>query len=122
MNDDTLIRLVTKVSFYARMSASVDSNNTEATAMSDKARGLVGKTSAAIAFMDPELLAIGQDTLEQWLDEEPRLAFLRHQARRHQRHLPPVGIDKQLLMAVLRRRGWLAVRFSGSGCLNGGRS
>jgi len=71
---DKLTRKVGKVFVYASMSSAVDTGDQQATAMSGQARGLFGQVIAALAFGRPELLAIGRETLEQWLKGEPRLA------------------------------------------------
>jgi oligoendopeptidase F len=61
------IRLGSKILFYAFMTAACDSTDTEATAMSDRSQGLFGQTMAAVSFVNPELIAMGEDTLDQWL-------------------------------------------------------
>ncbi len=63
---------------YASMSQAVDTSDTEAQGMAGQAVGLFGQASAAVAFLDPELLAIGRERLEAWMAAEPRLAAYRH--------------------------------------------
>ncbi|HQJ52146.1 MAG TPA: hypothetical protein PKW05_10265, partial [Anaerolineae bacterium] len=75
---DGLARRVGKLVFYARMSYSVDTADQGAAALQGRAMGLVGQARAAAAFVEPELLAIGQATLARWLQEEPRLAVYAH--------------------------------------------
>ncbi len=43
-----------------------------------RAQGLWGQTQAATAFADPEILAIGEETVQGWCESEPRLAPYRH--------------------------------------------
>jgi oligoendopeptidase F len=71
---DRLMRLLGKVYVYASMSSAVDTTDVQAVGMLGQAGGLYGQTMAALAFLDPELLAIGRETLDQWLTQEPRLA------------------------------------------------
>lgn len=71
---DLVLRDVMKVYFYAMMELSVDSSNPVFTGMVGRAGALYGQTAAALAFHKPELLKIGQDKLNQWIMEEPRLS------------------------------------------------
>lgn len=64
---------VGKVFIYAAMEQAVDSTDQAANAMLDQAYGLYGRWSAASSFTNPELLAIGQDTLNDWMRNEARL-------------------------------------------------
>lgn len=63
-----------RVFVYASMGAAVDTGDQAATARSDRARSLLSRVGAALAFGEPELLQIGFPTLRQWLAETPRLA------------------------------------------------
>lgn len=62
-----------KVFVYALMEQSVDKTDQAANAMSDQVYGLMGRWQAANAFTNPEVLHIGQETLTQWMQREPRL-------------------------------------------------
>lgn len=75
---DNLTRRVGKVIFYAGMSHYVDTTDQEAVERFSKAQGLYGQTLAAMAFLDPELLSIGEKILQGWIDSEPRLAIYNH--------------------------------------------
>ena len=55
-----------------------NTNDAAAAKRNGRVQGLWGQVMAAIAFLDPELLAIGEATLRKWLAEEPRLAYLGH--------------------------------------------
>ncbi len=63
---------------YAGFSYSVDTTDQAAAAMSGKAQGMSGQVMAAAAFLNPELLAIGEQVLKGWMEEEPRLAVYEH--------------------------------------------
>src|SRR5207248_1270883 len=58
---------------YAGFAYSVDTTDQNAAAMSGKAQGAFGQVIAAISFIDPELIEIGEATLFQWLQDEPKL-------------------------------------------------
>ncbi|MFN8458798.1 MAG: oligoendopeptidase F [Anaerolineae bacterium] len=75
---DRLVYRAGKVSIYADMSHEVDTGNQAAVRMSSQAMSLMGRVRAALAFLDPELLAIGEDTLRTWIATEPRLANYSH--------------------------------------------
>jgi oligoendopeptidase F len=47
-----------------------------------QARSLYARHAAAIAFFNPELLAIGFERLGEWLDSTPQLAFFAHYLQR----------------------------------------
>ncbi|MFN8529523.1 MAG: oligoendopeptidase F [Anaerolineae bacterium] len=65
-----------KLNMYAVFSMSVDSNDTEAIGLTGQMGGLFGKFGAASAFAEPELIALGKATLDQWVASEPRLSHL----------------------------------------------
>jgi oligoendopeptidase F len=69
----SISREVMNIYFYAMMELSVDSLNPIFTGMVGRAGALFGQTLASIAFHKPELLAIGQEKLNQWIAEEPSL-------------------------------------------------
>jgi oligoendopeptidase F len=64
---------VLKIYVYAAMSASVDATDQEATGRRDQALGLYGQFMGARAFLNPELLAIGREQLDDWQAAEPQL-------------------------------------------------
>jgi oligoendopeptidase F len=107
-NLEILVRRVQIVRTYTVMDYSVDTGNQEAAARLGKAQALSSKALAAIAFFEPELLAIGRETLEQWIGQEPRIGDMGHYVDdlfRRQSHVRS-GEVEQLL-------GMLADSFSG---------
>ncbi len=95
---------------YAGFSFSVDTTDQKAAAMNGKAQGLYGQVMAAAAFLNPEVLAIGQKKLKQWMKDEPRLAvygqFFDNLFRKHE-HVRSGEVEEIL--------GMLADPFSGAG-------
>lgn len=75
---ETIMRNVGQITVFATMFYTVDTNDREASAMRDRAIGLQARASAALAFGEPELLAIGADQLLAWADQDEYLATYRH--------------------------------------------
>ncbi len=75
---ENLVGRASKLHTYAGMSYAVNTNDAAAAKRRGRAQGLWGQVMAAIAFLDPESLAIGEATLRQWLAENTRLAYLGH--------------------------------------------
>ncbi len=71
-------RRVLTVYFYAYMTMACDTTDSQAAAMSSQSRALRGRMLAACAFAQPEILAVGRDTLERWMAQEPRLPVYAH--------------------------------------------
>jgi oligoendopeptidase F len=84
---------------YAMFSNSVDTTDQGANGMAGKARSLHARYAAAVAFINPELLEIGEKTLLQWTETEPRLAVYKHffaNLFRVQRHVRSVEVEEIL--------------------------
>jgi len=98
---DQLTRRGYQLYMYAVMTYSVDTTNQAAIRMENKANGLRGQLLASIAFIKPELLAIGEQKLQRWLQEEPRLAIYDHyitDLRRSQQHTRSSEVEELLGM------------------------
>ena len=67
-----------QVVVYSSMLSDQDTSNQDALALRDQARGMFARFSAAISFVEPELLAIPQEKIEQFMREEPELATFKH--------------------------------------------
>lgn len=75
---EDVLRDTARVMAYASLDYSVETTNQKAAARQDRARSLSARVMAAIAFAEPELLALGEEKLKQWMAEEPRLAVYEH--------------------------------------------
>lgn len=73
--ESTLRRRLLKLRSYVGMSSSVDSNDGEAKAMMGQLFGMFGTYSRNTSFSTPELIALGEDTLLQWVKDNQRLAI-----------------------------------------------
>jgi len=96
---ETLLRRTTRVFTYATMAHNVDTKHQPAAKMNSQAQGLFGQVLATISFLDPELLAIGQEQLQQWIAETPRLAVYRHYVDdlfRRQAHVRSAEVEELL--------------------------
>ena len=92
---------VGKAYVYAHMFSAVDTGDQNATAMVGRAGSVYGQYVAAASFIDPELLAIGRDTLRQWMQNEPRLAAYEHYIDdlfRQQAHVRSAEVEEVLGM------------------------
>ena len=90
-----------KLSVYSTMSHAVNMEDQDAAKMSSQARGIWAQLAARTAFLEPELLAIGQETLEQWICDEPRLSKLGHfvdDLFRKQAHIRSAEVEEILGM------------------------
>lgn len=98
---ETLYGRVGKIVVYASMMSAVDSADQDAAAMAGQAMGAYSRVLAAAAFAEPEILAIGQDTIAGWLRSEPRLAPYAHyfdNVFRKQAHVRAVEVEEVLGM------------------------
>jgi oligoendopeptidase F len=97
-----------RVFVYAGFAYSVDTADQAASAMQAKAQGMFGQVAAAAAFLNPEMIAIGEDTLRAWIKDEPRLAIYGQfvdNLFRQQAHVRSAEVEEVL--------GMLADPFSG---------
>lgn len=68
-----ILDVIGKIYIYADLFHEVDTNDQTAAARYGKAIAVFGRMQAAVAFLQPELLAIGHDMLKTWMTQEPRL-------------------------------------------------
>jgi oligoendopeptidase F len=111
---DQLANAVSRLYFYASMFHNVDTADQTAAANHDRALGLYTRAIAATAFAEPELLALGFDTLRSWMQQEPRLAVYGHyldQLERRQAHVRSAEVEELL--------GQLRDPFSGATGIHG---
>ncbi|MFC3834887.1 MULTISPECIES: oligoendopeptidase F [Deinococcus] len=86
--DEVQLR-VQRLLSYASMSASVDGRDAVAAARRDRATGLSARLGSAVAFAQPELLALPDTTLDTWL-ARPDFAAQRVRLERVRRNRPHV--------------------------------
>src|SRR6185295_7462570 len=96
-------RRVGKVAVYAGMAYSVDTTDQAAAGMDGRSDGLFARFLAARAFADPEILAIGQEKLNNWITQDDRLAiykFYFDSLFRLQQHVRSPEVEEVLGMAA----------------------
>jgi oligoendopeptidase F len=100
---ETLVQRVEKVLVHAFLTESVDRADQAATARAGQAGSLYGQLQGAMAFLEPELLAIGREQLTEWTAAEPRLAHLAHyfdNLFRRQAHVRSPEVEEVLGLAA----------------------
>jgi oligoendopeptidase F len=101
-----------KLFTYGIMASNVDTADAEAATMFGQARGLYGRFMATVAYLEPEILAIGQDRLQTWMQEEPRLAIYAHyfdNLFRKQAHVRSAEVEEVLGLATEPLFGFSAI-------------
>jgi oligoendopeptidase F len=96
---EQIVRLIDKIYVYAGMSTGVDTSDQEAAGRLSKAQGIAGQTMAALAFLEPELLQIGKNTLQEWIASDPRLKVYAHfidDLFRKQEHVRSAEVEELL--------------------------
>ncbi|MCI0551142.1 MAG: M3 family metallopeptidase, partial [Anaerolineae bacterium] len=90
-----------KIFMYAGFSYSVDTTNQKAAALFGKAQGVGGQVSAALSFVNPELIQIGKAKLDEWMSHNDKLALYRqsfHDLFRQQEHVRSGEVEEILGM------------------------
>lgn len=93
---------VSHIGVYAHLGFATDTSNTDAAARTDRAMGLATRFGAAVAYMEPELLALGAETLTQWGATHPNLSGYAHYFDRLSRraaHIRSGEVEEVLTMA-----------------------
>ena len=75
---DQLMRRAGRVSVYALMGYAVETSSAAAVARFGRAQAADAQVSAATAFVDPEVLALGEERLREWSAAEPALVVYEH--------------------------------------------
>jgi oligoendopeptidase F len=70
---DDIFNILYSLYVYASHRKDSDSTDPAGQALDERAGSLVARISAALAFIEPEILAIPQETITSWLNQEPKL-------------------------------------------------
>jgi len=84
------LHLLGRIYCYASNQYAADTTNQDAGALDSRAMSVAARAQAALAFAQPEMLAIGFDTLRAWVQSEPRLAIYAHHMEGLERMQPHV--------------------------------
>jgi len=96
---EDLIRRASTAYMYANFSYSVETTDMQAGGMLGKAQGVFGQVLAAVAFIQPETLTIGQDKLDEWMNGNEKLSVYRHSFSdlfRQQAHVRSAEVEEIL--------------------------
>jgi oligoendopeptidase F len=102
LNDQVLLKAV-RALMYAHMSHEVDKLDQQHASMPGKAQSVFGQVLATLSFIEPELLQIGQEHLQEWQQNNDRLTFLGHYFNdlfRKQSHVRSAEVEELLGMLV----------------------
>ncbi|MEP6894718.1 MAG: oligoendopeptidase F [Chloroflexota bacterium] len=99
-----LVNLVSRaqiVYMYAIFLYSVDATDQQAAGMRSKGQDMLGQVLSGIAFLQPEILAIGKSKLDQWVKENSKLGVYQHYFEdlfRKQAHVRSAEVEEILGM------------------------
>ena len=68
---DSMLSVADKVLVYARMKRDEDNSNSQFQALTDKAMSLATRVYAAISFIEPEIISIGKERINGFINECP---------------------------------------------------
>lgn len=96
---DRIELLLERVFVYARMKQDEDNRNSHQQEMLGRAENAIARISSAMSFVLPEIIALPEDRILSFLDNEPRLQIYRHMlldALRRKAHVLPEAQEKLL--------------------------
>jgi oligoendopeptidase F len=99
---ETLMKKLMKLYFYANMAFSVDTTDQVAAKRNGQIQSAAAQGFAAVSFLNPELLQIGESTLKQWMAQDAELAVLDHLVEdlfRQQEHVRSAEVEELLGLA-----------------------
>ncbi len=94
-----LVSCAQKVFMYAGFSYAVDTTNQHAAGMRGKAQGMVGQVLSAVSFLQPGILEIGREKLDEWMSQNEKLAIYKHyfdDLFRRQAHVRSAEVEELL--------------------------
>jgi oligoendopeptidase F len=96
---ERVLRPLGIVAQYGRLGAEGDTTDAPAAARRGRVQGLMARAASALAFHEPELMALGFATLRAWRQTEPRLELYAHyfdMLERNQAHVRSVEVEELL--------------------------
>src|SRR6187455_1857852 len=76
---DQIFNTLYSLYVYASHRKDSDSTDPSGQALDERAGSLVARISAALAFIEPEILAVPQASIAEWLAGEPKLTIYTHE-------------------------------------------
>ena len=92
-----------QVFVYARMRRDEDNANNQYQAMADRATALASRLGSASSFISPEILAMPDEKLNQFISDEPGLEMYRHyleETQRQRAHVRSIEVEMVLAQAA----------------------
>lgn len=99
---ESAMRKALLVYVYGNLESSVDTQNQDAQARAGQGQNIIVQINAATAFLKPELIQIGTDTLRDWTTQDQRLGHLDHyldDLERQAEHLRTDEIEEILALS-----------------------
>lgn len=96
------LRLASRVMIYGMLATAVDTTDQEAQARAGQGRSVYVQLNAATSFLNPELMAIGFDTLREWVQKDERLSHLGHlidELEREKEHVRSDEVEQVLALS-----------------------
>src|SRR5215212_6155733 len=84
---------------YAGFSYAVDTTDQHAAGMRGKGQGMYGQILSAVSFLQPEILALGREKLDEWMSQNKKLALYKHSFDdlfRRQAHVRSAEVEELL--------------------------
>src|SRR6266508_5912483 len=102
---DALLARAYSAQMYANFTYSVDTTDQRAGGMRSQAQSMIGQVLSAISFIQPEILQIGKEKLEEWMSSPAgkKLAAYRHtfdDLFRKEEHIRSAEVEEILGMAI----------------------
>jgi oligoendopeptidase F len=88
---------------YGAFSYAVDTTNQQAAGMRGRAQGMYGQVLSAASYLQPEILAIGKETLNAWMSQDGKLAIYRQSFEdlfRKQAHVRSAEVEELLGLVI----------------------
>lgn len=96
---ETLRQKLSILYIYANLNYAVETTNQGAAAIQDMAGSLAARAMAAIAFAEPELMAVGFEKLRKWTKEDTKLGLYAHyfeKLERNAAHIRSAEVEQLL--------------------------
>ena len=99
---DKLVSRAQIALMYAGFSYAVDTTNQQAAGMNSRAQGMYGQVASGVSFLQPEILQIGKAKLDEWMEQNDKLASYKHSFEdlfRRQAHVRSAEVEEILGLA-----------------------
>ena len=96
---DALVSRAQTAAMYAVFLFNVDTTNQQSAGMQSKAMGMYGQVAFAVAFIHPEILAVGKKKINKWVRENKKLKIYEHSFEdlfRNQAHVRSAEVEEIL--------------------------